>query len=160
MSASALSPSSSDSTPLPSERTVRSQTVKLLKPAGYGLAALFATVGLIFLILPGGVLRFFNGMSRSLGMEQSPQKGLSFFLALAVAYMYLVTLLAWMIGRHPEKTIFLFLLANGKIASSVISFGLFFASAPYLIFFANGVVDGLIGCGVLFLYFRLKGETG
>ena len=138
---------------------MKAPTPQFIRATGYGLAAVFAAVGLTFLFLPGEVLRLFNGISGRLGMVRSPENGLSLFLALAVAYMYLVTLLAWMMGRRPERRIFPFLLANGKIASALISFGLFFARAPYLIFLANGVVDGLIGCGVLVLCLRLKGES-
>jgi hypothetical protein len=90
-------------------------------------------------------------------MTPSPENGLDFFLILAAAYMYLVTVLAWMMGRHAENSIFPLLLVNGKLASSLLSFGFFFISKPYLIFLVNGIVDGLIGCGVLLLYFRSKG---
>jgi len=126
----------------------------------YGLAMVFAAVGMIFLFLPNGLLRFFNRISKPIGMAESPENGLAFFLVLAVAYMYLVTLLAWMMGRHPENPVFPLLLANGKIGSSLVSFGFFFFSRPYLIVLSNGIIDGLIGCAVLLLYFRAKGRRG
>jgi hypothetical protein len=131
--------------------------LSLYKSTSYLLAIVFAAVGLIFLFAPDGLIGFFNRISGRLGMTPSPENGLEFFLVLAAAYMYLVTALAWMMGRHAENPIFPLLLVNGKIASSLLSFGFFFISKPYLIFLVNGIVDGLIGGGVLLLYFRTKG---
>jgi hypothetical protein len=37
-----------------------------------------------------------------------------------------------------------------------LSFGLFILSKPYLIYLANGIVDGSIGLFVFLLYRRLK----
>jgi len=132
-------------------------SLSLYKRTSYLLATVFAAVGLIFLFAPDWLIGFFNGISGRLGMTPSPENGLDFFLILAAAYMYLVTVLAWMMGRHAENSIFPLLLVNGKLASSLLSFGFFFISKPYLIFLVNGIVDGLIGCGVLLLYFRSKG---
>jgi len=131
--------------------------LSLYKSTSYLLAIVFAAVGLIFLFAPDGLIGFFNRISGRLGMTPSPENGLDFFLILAAAYMYLVTVLAWMMGRHAENPIFPLLLVNGKIASSLLSFGFFFISKPYLIFLVNGIVDGLIGGGVLLLFFRTKG---
>ena len=119
------------------------------------LMALFAATGLLFLFAPGQVLAFFNSLSTSFNMPGSPETGLSFYLVLAVGYMYLVTFLAFLMYRHPDNRYFPQLLAHTKIASSLLSLALFVIYQPYLIFLANFVVDGLIGAVVLVLYFKM-----
>jgi succinate dehydrogenase/fumarate reductase cytochrome b subunit len=70
---------------------------------------------------------------------------------LAVAYMYIVTLLAWMMFRRPADPVWPALLAQAKFASALVSILLFALAGPYLVYAANGVVDGLIGVAVLLL---------
>ena len=123
------------------------------------LAALFAVVGLIFLLLPGHLISFFNSLSSRLDMETAPETGCPFFLALAVAYMYLVTLFAWLMFRYPRNKVYPFLLAQAKFASSLLSFGLFSLYEPYLIYLANGVVDAAIGLTAGFFYLKLRSAT-
>ncbi len=120
-----------------------------------GLAVIFAAVGAIFVLIPAEMLAFFNGMARRLGMAEGPM-GPSFFVALAGGYMYVVTALAWLMFRAPTEKIYPLLLAQAKLASSVLSLALFALQAPWLIFLANGIVDGAIGLAVLALYFRVK----
>lgn len=124
----------------------------------YFLAAAFALVGLLFLLTPNGVLVFFNNLAPGLRLSASPENGFSFYLVLAAAYMYVVTLLAWETGRHPQNSIFPWLLANAKIASSLLSFGAFFLFRPYLLFLANGIVDGFLGFVALALHKSAKGN--
>jgi hypothetical protein len=121
------------------------------RPVSLFLALLFAVVGLLFLFLPGGVLAFFNSLSSRLGFAEAPLQGAGLYLVLAVAYMYLATLLAFSMYRHPESAIFPLLLVNGKAASAILSFLCFFFHRPYLVFLANGVADGLIAAGVWLL---------
>lgn len=130
--------------------------MKVYKLISLCLAVTFAVVGLIFLFIPDGVLGFFNMLSGPLGMPQSPVQGLGFYLILAVGYMYLVTLLAYFMYRHPEDGKFPLLLANGKLASVALSFYLFLTHQPYLIYAANGVIDGGIGILVLLMYSGMK----
>jgi len=117
------------------------------------LAAAFAAVAMVFLIAPGDVVSFFNALSRHIGMKPAPNSGHHFYVALAVAYMYLVTLFAFQMARRPENKIYPVLLMQAKVASSLLSFGMFLFHAPYLIYLANGIVDGLIGLmiGLIFL---------
>ncbi len=114
-------------------------------------AATFATVGLIFLFFPDSVLIFFNSLSGYFGLPQSPVQGTGFYLILSSAYMYLVTLLACLMVRYPEQDNYPFLLAHGKLASSIISMYLFLMHQPYLIYLANFAVDGCIGITVVYL---------
>jgi multidrug transporter EmrE-like cation transporter len=123
------------------------------------LAGVFALVGVIFLVIPRGTLAFFNAISRRLGMTEGPVDP-SFFVVLAVAYMFVVTLLAWRMYRSPLETAYPLLLAQAKLASSILSFAMFAAAAPWLIFLVNGIVDGGLGLLVLAMYFRVRTGSG
>jgi hypothetical protein len=118
------------------------------------LALSFAFVGLIFLFIPGQVLIFFNNLSHSLGMNQTDTGFSGLYPALAVAYMYLVTLFAALMFRNPHNRIFPVLLTNAKIASAAISLILFIINGPYLILLVNGIVDGAIGTGLAIYCFK------
>lgn len=130
--------------------------MKLYRSISISLAVIFAAVGLIFLLAPRGVLSFFNVVSGYLGMTPAPEQGGGFYLVLAVGYMYLVTWLAYFMYRYPEDKRFPLLLANGKLASSILSLYLYVLHQPYLIYVANGVIDGLIGFLVLFMYLQMQ----
>ena len=132
--------------------------MRLYKLFSLTAAAMFAVVGLIFLFFPASVLIFFNSISNYFGLPQSPVQGTSFYLILASAYMYLVTLLAYLMYRYPEQAIYPLLLAHAKLASSIISIYLFLMYQPYLIYFANFVTDGFIGIAAL--YFMKMKKTG
>ena len=120
------------------------------------MVLVFAVVGLLFLSLPNGVLAFFNSIAAHIGMKQSPIQGISFFLILASGYMYLVSLLAFLMYKHPNNHYFPLLLTNAKLASSVLSLGFFIVHQPYLIYMTNGIVDGSIGLLVLYFYLNIK----
>lgn len=117
---------------------------------------IFALVGLTFLFYSNGVLDFFNSIASLIGMKQAPVNGLNFYLILATGYMYLVTLLAYFMYKNPANLIFPLLLTNAKLASSILSLCFFTLHQPYTIYFANFLVDGLIGITVLFFYLKLK----
>ena len=119
------------------------------------LAVLFACVGIIFLLMPAGMIGFFNTISRPLGMKPAPQTGYQFFLILAAAYMYIVTLLAWSLFRFPENRTYPLLLAQAKGISSLLSFLFFIVHQPFLIYLTNGVVDGAIAVLVIVMYLRI-----
>jgi hypothetical protein len=123
------------------------------------LSIIFLAVGFLFLLMPGKVLIFFNTLSGQLGFSPSPVDNIDFFLVLAVAYMYLAALLAFLMWRHPENRHFPLLLAHGKIASSLLSILLFAIRWPYLIFLANFVVDGLIGIIAVLFSSKIKRIT-
>ncbi|MGD8535357.1 MAG: hypothetical protein PVF66_05845 [Candidatus Aminicenantes bacterium] len=120
------------------------------------LSIIFITVGFLFLLIPGKVLSFFNTVSGDLGFSLSPVDSIDFYIVLAVAYMYLAALLAFLMWRHPENRHFPLLLAHGKIASSLLSILLFTIRWPYLIFLVNFVVDGLIGVVALMFSSKIK----
>jgi hypothetical protein len=121
------------------------------------MALLFAVVGLVFLFVPEGVYSFFNTLSRAFGMIESKEQGSGLYQILAVGYMYVVSLLAFMMYQHPDEKEFLLILINAKSASSALSFLFFILLSPYLIFLSNGIVDGAIACGLLVLRAKSKG---
>jgi hypothetical protein len=117
---------------------------------------LFAITGILFLSIPDKVIVFFNNISSSLGMLQSPVIGWNFYLILAAGYMYLVTILAFLMLRHPENQDFPLLLIHGKLISSVLSLAFFLLQAHYLIYLANFIIDGMIGIAVLIMYMKIR----
>ncbi len=125
------------------------------KAFSLGLAAVFAIVGGIFFAFPRGTLEFFNAVSRRVGMVEGPVEP-TFFGALAAAYMFVVTVLAWRMSRSPGERIYPLLLAQAKLASAALSFLLFAAQARWLIYLANGIIDAALGVVALAMYFRSK----
>ncbi len=117
------------------------------------LAAIFAAVGVVFLLAPHVVLDALGSLAALVGRPATRpgDVGGGLFRALAVAYMYVVTLLAWKMFRQPAEPVWPTVLAHAKLASAAVSLVLFVGHAPYLVYAANGVVDGLIGVAVLFL---------
>jgi hypothetical protein len=118
------------------------------------LAATFALVGVVFLVIPGGVLGAFNWAARPLGLPQSPTAAFTLYLALAVAYMYVVTVLAWQIARHPDVRAYPWVLVQAKAASALVCLALFAVQEQYLIYLANFAVDGAIAVCVWWIALR------
>ncbi len=131
---------------------------RLHAAAGAAGAVAFAAVGLLFLALPGEVLAFFDGLSRRTGLAAFPGPADRFWLALAAAYMYVVTVLAWSMFRRPADPVYPWLLAHAKLCSAALSLAAFALYVPHLAFLANGVVDGVIGAGALALWRRCARE--
>jgi hypothetical protein len=126
------------------------------KAAGLAMAATFASVGLLFLFLPDAAPRFMNGLGRGFGLPEAPLTGANFYVGLAAAYMSIVTILAWMMVRHPAVPGFPLLLAQAKGASSLLSFGLFVFHRPFFVYLANGLIDLLLAALAIFLYRNRK----
>jgi hypothetical protein len=132
----------------------RNSLYKVYKLISLIMALTFALVGLIFLFMAEGVLIFFNGLSGQLGMLPAPVAGTDFYLVLAVAYMYVVTLLAYKMYRQPENKQYPVLLINAKTATSIISILLFIFQQPYLIYITNTIVDGSIALFLLLVLLK------
>jgi hypothetical protein len=130
--------------------------LKIYRSAGLALAFVFAVVGLLFLFIPDRVVGLFNTLSSSLNMTPAPLPGFSLYLILAVGYMYVVTVLAFLMFRHPENRTFPLLLVHAKLASSILSLAFFLLQAHYLIYLANFVIDGAIGLAVLTLTMKAR----
>lgn len=129
---------------------------KTIKLFGFFCAITFSIVGLVFLLMPEGVLSFFNSLSSLFHLNQTPIVFPGFFLILSVGYMYVVTFIACQIFRNPENSLLLLLLANAKIVSSLLSLFLIFRDNFYPIYFTNLLADGLIGAAAIYLYLKVK----
>jgi hypothetical protein len=129
---------------------------KFISMSGFSLAVTFAVVGLIFVAIPAKVLAAFNWLAAGLGWPESTTEAHTLYLALALGYMYLVTLLAWEMARHPDVRVFPWLLVQAKAASAVVCFGLFVLQEQYLLYLANFVVDGAIALFVWWLCLRAE----
>jgi hypothetical protein len=132
----------------------RTPSLPVIRLTGTGLAATFTVVGLIFLLIPEKVLVAFNWLARGLGWPTSPTDAFTLYLALAVGYMYVVTVLAWQMARHPEERIYPWVLVHAKAASALVCIGLFALQGQYLIYLANFLVDAAIGIFVWWLCLR------
>jgi hypothetical protein len=132
---------------------------RLHAAAGAVLAVAFAATGTLFVALPGGVLALFDGLSRRAGLAAFTGPADRFWLVLAAAYMYVVTLLAWSMFRQPTDPVYPRLLAHAKLCSAALSLAAFALAVPHLIFLANGVVDGAIGLVAVALWRRCAREA-
>ncbi len=133
---------------------------RLTRMCGYSLAGTFAVVGIIFLAIPDKVLAAFNWLAAGIDWPLSPADGHTLYLALAVGYMYAVTLLAWKLARHPGERVYPSLLVHAKAASAVVCLGLFAIQGHYLLYLANFVVDGAIAAFVWWLCLRRRAAAG
>ncbi len=113
------------------------------------MLVVFLIVGILFLTAPAGVLGFFNSLSAGIGLAPTPTQVSYFYLGLVVAYMALVSTLAFLMFRHPSNHYFPLLLAVGKLSSSVLSLMLFILVQRSLICLTNFLVDGAIGAAAL-----------
>jgi len=129
---------------------------RLHAAAGAAGAVTFAAVGLVFVAMPGRVLAFFDALSGRAGLATSAGAGSAdrFWLVLAAAYMYVVTVLAWSMFRRPAEPVYPRLLAHAKLASAALSLAAFAIVVPHLILLANFLVDGAIGAAALVLWRR------
>ncbi len=127
--------------------------MSLYRAFGLVFAVAFVAVGLLFLLAPGAVRTAVEQAGQVAGMPGMPggdvQSGL--FRALAVAYMYVVTLLAWRMFRRPTEAVWAGILGQAKLASAAASFLLLAFHGRYFAYLANGVVDGAIGVAALVL---------
>jgi len=130
--------------------------MKFYRPISLALSVIFALVGILFVAAPDAVIGFFNSLSSSLGMAQSQPSGFNIYVILAAGYMYVVAVLAFMMYRFPENICFPLLLAHAKLASSVLSLGMFLFRSGYLIYITNFIVDGLIGSLATAFYMNMR----
>ncbi|MBN2383362.1 hypothetical protein JXQ70_10805 [bacterium] len=126
------------------------------RPFSCLMCIIFIVVGFIFLFFSESVLVFFNTIASRAGMQQAPIQGIDFYLVLAVGYMYLVSLLAYLMHAHPGNATFPMLLTNAKLASSVMSLAFFIVHRPYPIYLTNCIVDGVIGLLTLYFYLQIR----
>jgi hypothetical protein len=119
-----------------------------------GLAVCFAVVGLLFIITPNGVLGRMDDVGNWIGsFSTAPRSDEKLWLALAFAYMTVITGIAWLVstdvGRYRP---FLLVLAAGKAASSLAAGAFYVFHDDVFIYLLNFLVDGSLVFTVLGLW--------
>ena len=127
------------------------------------LAASFAIVGILFIVTPDGVLDVISDFGDWLPLgsfTRAPETTEQFWLALAFAYMVVITgicLVAQMdVVRYRPL---LLVLAVGKTASSLGSLAFFLVDEHVFIYLLNFLVDGFLALLALWLW-SLAGRIG
>jgi hypothetical protein len=108
------------------------------------LAVCFAVVGILFIATPNGVLGRIDDVGNWIGsFSTAPRSDEKLWLALAFAYMTVITGIALLVstdvGRYRP---FLLVLAAGKAASSLAAGAFFVFSDDVFIYLLNFLVDG------------------
>ncbi len=102
----------------------------------------FAVVGALFFLLPDGTIGALNAAGGWLGFPPAPLTSHRFWLSLGVAYMAVVTALAFLIAPAPtERRLLMLPLAIGKATSSLTCLWFFATHAAHFIYLANFLVD-------------------
>jgi hypothetical protein len=119
-----------------------------------GLALCFAVVGILFIATPNGVLGRIDDVGNWIGsFPTAPQSAEKLWLALAFAYMTVITGIALVVstdvGRYRP---FLLVLASGKAASSLAAGAFFVFHQNVFIYLLNFIVDGSLVLTVLGLW--------
>lgn len=120
----------------------------VVKLVMWNLAAGFAVVGILFIAFPDGVLGFLDDVGDALGtFTEAPETGAKLWLALAFAYMTVITGIALVVASDPLRhRPLLLVLAAGKSASSLSAGAFFLFGDDVFAYLANFVVDaGLVG---------------
>ena len=117
------------------------------------LAATFAVVGILFIAVPSGVLDVISDVGEWFGNDtRAPHTQEYLWLALAFAYMVVITALAWIASTDVVRyRPMLLALAAGKAASSITSL-VFFIEDDVFAYLLNGIVDGSLVFATLFLW--------
>jgi hypothetical protein len=125
------------------------------------LAVSFAVVGALFIITPNGVLDTISDLGDELGnFSRAPETTEKFWLALAFAYMVVITgicvvVLTDVVRYRPV----LLVLAVGKAASSLAALGFYLFDDDVFIYLLNFIVDGYLAVLSLVL-FRVAARIG
>ena len=132
-------------------------TVKLVM---WGLAAGFAVVGILFIAVPDGVLGFLDDVGDALGsFTEAPETDAKLWLALAFAYMTVITGIALVVASDPVRhRPLLLVLAAGKAASSLAAGAFFLFDEDVFAYLANFVVDASL-VGVALWCWALTGKA-
>ena len=120
------------------------------------LAGTFAVVGLLFLITPDGVIGRIGDVGDAIGsFSDGPKSEQKLWLALAVAYMTVITGIALVVSTDVARfRPLLLVLAAGKTVSSLVAGAFFFFHDDVFIYLLNFIVDGslvgvALGCWAL-----------
>jgi hypothetical protein len=121
-----------------------------------GLALCFAVVGILFIATPNGVLGRIDDVGNWIGsFPSAPRSDEKLWLALAFAYMTVITGIALVVSANVGRyRPFLLVLAAGKAASSLAAGAFFVLHSNVFIYLLNFLVDGslvitVLGCWVI-----------
>lgn len=121
-----------------------------------GLAAAFAVVGTLFLVTPDGVIGTLDDVGDALGsFSTGPESEQRLWLALAVAYMTVITGISLVVASDVARfRPLLLVLAAGKAVSSLLAGAYFAFHDDVFAYLLNFLVDGslvgvALGCYVL-----------
>jgi hypothetical protein len=114
------------------------------------LAASFAVVGACFIIAPDGTLNTISDLGDWIGnFPRAPETTEQFWLALAFAYMVVITGICLVaqadVARYRPM---LLVLVAGKAASSLAALGFFLFDDNVFIYLLNFIVDGYLAINV------------
>ena len=118
------------------------------------LAVTFAVVGLLFLLVPSGVLDVVSDLGEWLGNDhRAPHTQEYLWLALAFAYMVVITGICLVAQADVVRyRPLLLVLAAGKTASSLGSLAFFAIQEEVFIYLLNFLVDGFLALLALWLW--------
>jgi hypothetical protein len=120
------------------------------------LAASFALVGILFIVTPDGVLDVISDFGDWLPLGEftrAPETTEQFWLALAFAYMVVITGICLVVQADvPRFRPVLLVLAAGKTASSLAALGFYLFDQDVFIYLLNFLVDGFLAVFALFLW--------
>jgi hypothetical protein len=119
-----------------------------------GLALCFAVVGILFIATPDGVLHRIDQLGNLIGsFAHAPRSHEKLWLALAFAYMTVITGIALVVASDVARyRPFLLVLATGKAASSLAAGAFFAFHQDVFIYLLNFIVDGSLVATVLGLW--------
>lgn len=125
------------------------------------LAGTFAVVGLLFLLVPSGVLDTISDVGEWFGNDtRAPHTQEYLWLALAFAYMVVITGICVLAQTDVVRyRALLLLLAAGKTASSLGSLAFFAIQDQVFIYLLNFLVDGFLAFFALWLW-AIAGRIG
>lgn len=125
------------------------------------LAVSFAVVGFLFIAFPNGVLNTISDFGDHFGdFTRAPETTEKFWLALAFAYMVIITAICVVAQADPVRyRPFILVLAVGKTASSLAALGFFVFDQNVFIYLLNFLVDGYLALSAVWLW-SLTGRIG
>ena len=118
------------------------------------MAVGFAVVGLCFIVFQNGVLDVISDLGDDIGgFTRAPHTDEQFWLALAFAYMVVITGICLVAQADVVRyRPFLLVLAVGKTASSLAALGFYIFDSDVFIYLLNFLVDGFLALSALWLW--------
>jgi|SRR5437764_14139171 len=127
------------------------------------LAVTFATVGILFIAVPNGVLEAITDFGNWLPLGKftsAPATVERFWLGLGFAYMMVIAGICLVVQMDVVRyRPLLLVLAAGKAASSLSALGFYLFDQDVFIYLLNFVIDGYL-VGVSLLLWSIAGRIG